>query len=305
MRVAALDLGTNTFLCLVADVQYGRLQKIVADFTWLVRLGENMHSEKKFSSGSLERARAALSEAIEKIASLNVERRLAVATSAARDASNGHELIEMCQGFDLPVEIISGEREAQLTFAGATSLQPQSYRQLVIDVGGGSTEFALKGDEQAKLLSASLDVGSVRLTEMYFAQSPPSAADILLAQEKVAGLLKQGIHWPRNLAESILAVGGTPTTLVAASLGKPFSADEVEGARLTAEQLDFWIREFGRLSADEISEKCKIEKRRADVILAGVVILRESLRSFCQSEMMVTTRGVRFGVALELGAQIQ
>ena len=151
MRVAALDLGTNSFLCLIADVTNGKIQEI-SDEIEIVRLGEGLSQqkpgEKKFHPEALKRARVALERFSKSIQKHKPEKILAVATSAARDAVNADELQKIAKELSIPLEIITGKREADLTFKGAVTDELDFENAMVIDIGGGLQKFYLSVKEK-------------------------------------------------------------------------------------------------------------------------------------------------------------
>lgn len=300
MKVAALDLGSNTFLCLIAEVENGRVTEIYQDVAKVVRLGQGVQQTKKFHVDALKRAKECLQEFSKIIQQHRPQKILAMATSAARDVENSEELFKLAQSFSIPLEIIPGEKEAAITYSGATAgFGLDNKNRIVIDVGGGSTEFIL-GNNSEVVFAKSLDIGCVRLTERFFSKSPPKESEVKslsLYIEQQLQDLKNKIDL-KNIHE-VIAVAGTPTALAAAELGG-FVPDKVEGYTLTVEGLSRWCSKLSSLSAPEISEKYGVEKGRADVLLAGVLILQFSLKALAQEQLTVSTKGVRFGVAIEV-----
>src|SRR5476649_69226 len=168
MRIASVDLGTNSFLCLICEVQSGRPLEIIEDICRVVRLGEMVNQNHYFLPAALSRAAIALEEFSQLIKKHSVEKVVATATSAARDASNGAELLNLGQKFGIPISIIGGEREAHLSFEGALSGLSETVNKniLVVDVGGGYTELIFKPLRDKEIRANSFEVGCVRLTEM-------------------------------------------------------------------------------------------------------------------------------------------
>lgn len=300
MRVAALDLGTNTFLCLIAEVSAGRIERVVDDQTRLVRLGQGVNQTRQFHPDALARAAEALHEYAELIRQHRAQKVMAVATSAARDVKNGHELFKICEAHHIPVQIISGDLEAELTFKGATCEMQDSGGIAVIDVGGGSTEIIHKPANAQKLLFKSVDVGSVRMTELFIEKQPAPESALQRMQDYIAEKMR-AFHFPTAQIRQVVGVAGTPTTLAEMEQGIGFLPEKIDQYRLSLEQLEHWIGVLNSMGAREIVEKYKIEEKRADVMLAGTIVLKCALAHLQQRELVVSIRGVRYGLALQLG----
>ena len=298
MKVAALDLGTNTFLCLIAEVDEAGVNKVIADLHRVVRLGQGVDKSKSFHPEALIRAKECLADFKKEIDKHKVKSVLAMATSAARDVTNGHELFEICRGLNIPLEIISGDDEARLTFSGATAGGNYSGNTLIVDVGGGSTEFII-GNSKEILFEKSLDIGAVRLTERFIKHQPTPQDELSV----MIGYVDQQIALvQKNISkfkiDSIVATAGTPTSLAAIEMGG-FSDEKVHGFVLTKENLEVKMRIFQNQSVQEKADKYSLGGR-ADIILAGTSILYRTLVNLNFNHYVVSTRGVRYGVAQEL-----
>lgn len=299
MKVAALDLGSNTFLCLIAEVEAGQIIKTCSDNVEVVRLGQGLEQNKSFYPEALLRADACLEKFSKIIQQHKPEKILAMATSAARDAQNSEELFALGKKYSIPIEIIPGEQEALITYQGAISGVVGSKNTLVIDIGGGSTEFIF-GRGQTLLAGESYNIGCVRLTERFIKSQPTPQQQI----DQVTEFIHEHIQKAKALApsdfklEQILAVAGTPTALVVAEIGG-FDAEKIDGFQLTNTSLQNWLQ---NLTTATVAEKINmgIPAGRADVILIGVITLLEALKIFNQTSLTVSTRGVRYGVALEM-----
>lgn len=301
MKVAALDLGTNTFLCLIAEVEGSRVVGVYDDQVRVVRLGQDVNRTRAFHPDALSRARLALTEFSEIISRHQPARVLAMATSAARDVGNSAELFSIAQDLGIPIQIIPGAREAEITFRGAVSGFEDSKRRLVIDVGGGSTELTV-GEGPLYRAGHSLDLGCVRLTEQYELRSPVDPAKFAAVE---AFVREQMSHVVRTLIafgggiDELLAVAGTPTELARIEIGE-FLPDKIDGFTLTRTKLEDWVEKFKTHHRDELTLVLGVHPGRADVILVGTLILLEALRASGLSEMKVSTRGVRYGIALDI-----
>lgn len=301
MKVAALDLGSNTFLCLICDVEMisgsVKITKTYEDLVNVVRLGQGLSSTKKFHPEALVRARECLSKFKILIDQNKPERILAMATSAARDAENKNELFQICQDLQIPIEIIPGEKEADITYRGSTSGQTSDLNRLIIDIGGGSTEFIFGTGEKINF-AKSFDIGCVRLTEKFIKDQPTPHTQI----ENCKTFIKNTIaNLPEFSINHILAVAGTPTTLAAVEIGH-FSVEHIDGYKLSLEGLENWL---SRLAGLTVQQKINLgfPIGRADVMLVGILILIETLYKMNLKQITVSTRGVRHGVALELASR--
>lgn len=295
VRIAALDLGSNTSLLLIAEVKDRRIEQVLHDETRVTKLGQGVHSQRKFHLEALERMKTCLSDYSRTIREFNCDHVVAVATSAARDVSNGHELIEMGQRFSIPIHIITGEKEAQLTFRGALCDRDTTDDIAVIDVGGGSTEII--SETKGSVRGTSVDVGSVRLTELFVKNHPvpPDQRASVRAYVKEAF---QKAPLPKGSFHKVVAVAGTPTTLAAVDQKRDFDETLVHGYRLSLSTIEVWIERLAQMTIEEREKLPGMQPKRADVIVTGAEILCEAIRALGKQEVTVSTRGVRYGVAL-------
>ncbi|MCM2281170.1 MAG: Ppx/GppA family phosphatase [Bdellovibrionaceae bacterium] len=303
MRVAAIDLGTNTFLCLVADVERGEITRVLSDQARVVRLGQGVHGTRRIHPEALARADECLRDFSQEIARhAGVDKIVACATSAARDAENGDELLKIGRKHGIEIEIISGEREAEATYWGTVG-GGSGDRALVgtvgiIDVGGGSTEFIV-GDAQGIRRRLSVDVGSVRMTELFVASHPVRAEEMAaMAQHIRAKFAQIPQAFARENVSNFIAVAGTPTTLAAVDLGLAFEAEIVHGHRFSVDALKQWTERLAGMTVSERQQLAGMDSRRADVIVAGVLVLRLAAEAFGATALTVSVRGLRYGLAL-------
>lgn len=299
-KVAALDLGTNTFLCLIASGDKDGIKKVHRDLMQVVRLGQGVGQTGEFHPDALDRARQCLTEFKKDIDSERVDQILAMATSAARDAKNGAELFRIGEELGIPIEIIPGEDEARITFLGGTAGGGASsdLTSLVVDVGGGSTELIIgKGTDIH--FGHSLDIGGVRLTERFITSQPVLDADRSSLESYIQQQLAQVLpEIKKHKIDQIVAVAGTPTALVAIEVGG-FDEKKVDGFFLKKDRLEHWVEEFARTTVEEKKTKYQLGGR-ADIIFAGASILLAVVKALNLEGMVVTTKGVRYGVALEM-----
>ncbi|MCB0384932.1 MAG: amidohydrolase family protein, partial [Bdellovibrionales bacterium] len=240
MKIAALDLGSNTFLLLLAEVESGKITRIHHDECQVTRLAQAVDVNRAFHPDALVRAERCLKEYGAKIRQFQPDRVLAVATSAARDAQNKDEFFRIANEAGIPVKVITGDLEAKMTFRGAIDDLVPDGRCRVIDIGGGSTEY-IAGQSGGKIHGQSLDMGCVRLTERFVTGHPVKPLEVekmrLAVGQHLEGLdpaIKQG-------AGPLVAVAGTPTTLAAVVLGIEFDSEQIHGFRLSKAVVDGWL----------------------------------------------------------------
>lgn len=295
MRVAALDLGSNTSLLLVADFIDGRIANVFHDETRVTKMGQGVHADRRFHPDALKRVRAAMADYSQVIQQHKCERVVAVATSAARDVANGYELIDMGHEFGIPVHIVPGEVEAQLTFRGALWDRQKTDQIAVIDVGGGSTEIIC--ERSGRPVGQSLDIGSVRLTEL-FVRNHPTPKEQLQQVENYAQSILKKLNNDFSHIEEVVAVAGTPTTLAALDQQRDFDEKLVHGYKLKLPQIRNWIERLSELTVEQREKLPGMQPKRADVIVSGSQILAESVAALGHNEITVSTFGVRYGVVL-------
>jgi exopolyphosphatase/guanosine-5'-triphosphate,3'-diphosphate pyrophosphatase len=265
-RVAAIDLGTNATRLLVADVEDGRVEEVVRR-TQITRLGEGVDARRRLLPVPIARVRNVLSDYRREAEQLGAERMLAVATSAVRDAENGEAFLgEVEWSYGFATRLLSGDEEAAMTLRG---VGPLDEGTVVVDVGGGSTELIANG------FRTSLDVGCVRLTERHGEDLDAMAAD-------VRSVL------PALEAKRALGVDGTTAELAALG-GEP--------PRVTLATLDETLAWIARSSEEEVRGRL-IQPDRSEVLAAGMIVLRETLRHLGLEETRASNRDILNGVAL-------
>ncbi len=305
MLVATIDIGTNTVLLLVAEKTASGELVAVEERATITRLGEGVDKTRTLARAAIERTNAAIDGYAEIIARLGVERVAVVGTSAMRDASGGEEVRAHVKAkLGVEARTISGDEEARLTFAGALSgvrSVPPGARVRVFDIGGGSTEIVHGERGGALHFARSYDVGSVRLTERYVKSDPPSDSELAevrrCARETFASV---------PLFESDVppvGIAGTMTTLAAASLRMAtYDPTRVHGLTLPVTTLERLVAELARLTVAERSAWPGIEPKRADVIVTGGLVALAYLEHVGANEVMISDRGVRWGLAERLAA---
>ena len=287
MRVAAIDLGTNTTRLLVADVADGRVDE-VSRRTTITRLGEGVDARRRLLPLPIARVRNCLSDYRRELESLGAERALLVATSAVRDAENGEAFlgeIEWSYGFS--TRLLTGDQEAELTLRGVGGIDDETT---VVDIGGGSTELIQSGSH------SSTDLGSVRLTERFLDSDPPSEDELAALTAAIRATLAE-----RNgEATHGIGVAGTVTSLAALDLGLvEYDSERVHGHRLSDVAVEEQLERLAALPLAERREVPGLEPERAPVIVAGAAIQREVKRHLGLREIEVSERDILDGAALE------
>jgi exopolyphosphatase / guanosine-5'-triphosphate,3'-diphosphate pyrophosphatase len=302
LRVAVVDIGTNSTRLLVAEVDEGRLVEELERRTEVTRLGEGVDATGRLSEAAVERVLGVCAEYHDAIERLGAGRVVAILTSAVRDAANGEELrAELRNRFGFDAETISGEREARLTYRGATSWRGHEEPLLVLDIGGGSTELVIGAGDQVEF-HASTQIGAVRFTERYFADDPPSAEEVASCREAVGAGLREAVP-VRMLERPVdgIAVAGTPTSFAAIELRlEPYDRERVHGHRLTRRSCERIIDQLAALPLSERREVPGLHPDRSPTIVAGGLILAETMAVFDLDSMEVSERDILEGAALEV-----
>jgi exopolyphosphatase/guanosine-5'-triphosphate,3'-diphosphate pyrophosphatase len=303
MRVAAIDIGTNTALLLVAERVNGDVVA-VADEAEIVRLGEGLDRSGRLGDAAMQRTLATLHRYATRIGELACTRVVAVATEAVRKAENGGDFVAAASAELAPVggklEIIDGEREARLSWHAVQASFPAESGALtgprtVLDIGGGSTELLVGEREVEGVIS--LPIGSVRLTERLLHHDPPTDeehASLIAAID--AELLKAPA--PRG---ALVGIAGTVTTLAAMAQSLAvYDGARVHGARLSRADIDGLAAMLGRTPVADRRRTPGLDPKRADVIFAGAVILQRVMERAAVDSVLVSDRGIRWGLAYEL-----
>ncbi len=292
MRCAAIDIGTVTTRLLIAEVEDANVREVLRRIE-ITHLGEGLGATGKLSIAGIERVAAACAEFREL---MDAEACRCVATSAARDADNTGELAAALAQAGIELEVISGEEEAQLSFAGATYGRTGDGL-LVVDPGGGSTEFIM-GDIR---FARSLQIGSQRMTDAFLAGDPPTAEERAACSRAVRGLLADDISELKGQVREMIAVAGTATTMVTARDGiEPYDAERVQGAWVTRDDLRALQERFCAVPLSERQQIPGLEPGRASVIIAGTLILEEVLDFLELEQFSVSDTDLLYGILLKL-----
>ena len=301
MRLTAIDIGTNTILMLIADLSSDGTFSVVRDEQVIARLGKGVDAHRKITPETTERVIRFLRGFLDIAHPFHPDRIVACGTSALRDAVNGKEFVQSVRReLGLEIAIVSGDKEAELTYLGAASefLRPDSEKPFaVIDIGGGSTELTI-GNGHAVKSKTSFDLGSVRLTERTLKKSPPALDALNQAEKEIRHAISSLPKLPPGTL--LTGVAGTATTLAAIDLGlRDYDPRRVSGHELTLATVDRLSNQLGSLTIAQMAEIFpQIQPGRSDIIFAGTLILKETLKYLKTDVVTVSDRGLRYGIAL-------
>jgi exopolyphosphatase/guanosine-5'-triphosphate,3'-diphosphate pyrophosphatase len=293
---AGIDIGTNTALMVIADVSADGSITVLEDVHTLPRLGEGLMASGSIGESSILRAIESMQTFARHLHESKPERVRIVATSAMREARNGSDvrrLLESVIGY--PIEIIDGGTEARLTFLGAVGNRQTT--DLVIDIGGGSTEYAV-GCSGMVSSAQSIPIGAVKFTEQFARIHPVQPDAMIEARQLVRSLLcdHRDLH---SVSSTCTGVAGTPTALAMIDAKQPsYRADVLDGYQLSHSRITELSSWLCGLTLDELRAIPGLHERRADIVPMGAVILAESMAVLGCTMMTVAVRGLRFGAML-------
>ncbi|HYQ43841.1 MAG TPA: Ppx/GppA phosphatase family protein [Polyangiaceae bacterium] len=292
--VAAIDIGTNSVRLLLTDSEGNELERLMR----MTRLGQGVDVTGELAPEAIARTTQVLAEYSTRIRALGATRIRAVATSAARDARNGADFFDAAErALGVRPELLSGDAEARLSFSGATlGLARDDAPFLVVDLGGGSTEFVLGTNQPEAAIS--LQMGCVRMSERHLRSDPPTSAELTACQSDVRrGLARVREVMDVTKARTVIGLAGTVTALSAMQLGLAhYDATRTHHSRLTAEQV---ANLCARLARATVSERrlLLVEPARAEVIVGGAVVLATLMSELELSELLVSERDILDGLA--------
>ena len=297
MRVAAIDCGTNSIRMLVADIEGNAFREVHRDMQ-IVRLGAGVDKNKAFDPDAITRTLSATEDFARIIASNGVEKIRFCATSATRDASNRALFIDgVREILGIEPEVIPGSEEAALSFLGATKeLISDLTPHLVVDIGGGSTEFVLGAGKVE--FARSVNIGCVRMSERHLNTQPPSATQLEAATLDIdAAIAEAAQEVPFARAKTLIAVAGTATTVAAAALGlSDYDRYSIHLSRISAEKVHEVAQMFASMTRDEIASLGYMHPGRVDVITSGSLVLSRVMKSTGASEFVASESDILDGI---------
>lgn len=300
-RVAAIDCGTNSIRLLIADISGGKFKEVLRDME-IVRLGQGVDENKSFHPDAINRTLAAVEKFKNQLAGKGVEKIRFCATSATRDAANRDLFIDgVRQILGVEVEVIPGEEEARLSFNGATKELLQSDAPfLVVDIGGGSTEFVY-GNKEVEF-AKSVDIGCVRMSERHLKSQPVEMSQVAQAIIDIDKAIAQAAAVvPISTAKTLVAVAGTATTIAAAALDlETYDRYAIHLSRIPAEKVHKVSAAFQAMTKSEISKLGFMHPGRVDVITAGSLVLSRVMAATGATEFVASESDILDGMAWSL-----
>jgi exopolyphosphatase/guanosine-5'-triphosphate,3'-diphosphate pyrophosphatase len=301
MRVAAIDCGTNSIRLLIADIDGNNFREITREME-VVRLGQGVDKTGAFHPDAIERTLAALDKYAAEIAKRGVEKIRFCATSATRDATNRNLFIDgVKERLGIEPEVIAGEVEAALSFIGATKdFDKNQGPFLVIDIGGGSTEFVFGTDKVEA--ARSMNIGCVRMSERHFTGDQPDPGQIASATEDIDEAIRQAAkNVPITEAKTVIMVAGTATTIAAAALDLPgYDRFAIHLARISAERAHQISTELLRETREQREAHGYMHPGRVDVIGAGSLVLDRIMLATGAREFVASESDILDGMAWSL-----
>jgi len=301
MRVAAIDCGTNSIRLLIADIDGTNFREVIR-LMEVVRLGQGVDKTGQFHPDAIARTLAAVDIYAAEIAKRGVEKIRFCATSATRDATNRDIFIEgVFERLGIRPEVISGDEEARLSFMGATKDLPASDGPfLVVDIGGGSTEFVFGTDsvESAK----SVNIGCVRMSERHFTGDLPDPGQVAAATEDIDEAIAQAAKLvPITTAKTLIAVAGTATTVAAAALNLPeYDRYSIHLSHIPAQKVHQVSQSFIKMDRSQRESLGYMHPGRVDVISAGSLVLSRIMRATGSAEFVASESDILDGMAWSL-----
>lgn len=295
MAVAAIDCGTNSLRLLVI----GGGVELVRELR-IVRLGQGIDQTSRLDPAAIERTRVALAEYRALIDAHRVTRLRMVATSATRDATNLADFQAMVRDtLGQEADVISGSQEAELSFAGAVADLPSGLDYVVVDIGGGSTEF-VRGSSRV-LQSASVDIGTVRIFERHLHSDPPTSTEIQVAVDDIAKAVRQSLDTVGSDQVQLVGVAGAVTTIAAVAMGpRQDDSPGIHHCLLAAEAIETVTESLCTMTHVQRSELSAIHPGRVDVIMGGALILREVMRQTGAPGLIVSEHDLLDGIAASI-----
>ncbi len=304
MHYAIIDIGTNTLILLIVKKTKKGFE-VICDKAIITRLGQAVSENHFLMPEAMKRTQNALAEFKAECAKYEVEKILAVGTAAFRNSANAKVFVDKIKKeLKLSIQIISGEEEADYVFGAAYEDFGKEGNLIVVDIGGGSTEIItgpIKGKTKSET-EISLPYGSVKLTEQYIHSDPVSDSDLLRLIQGIRNGIRDNLDglYAEDFNPStatLVATAGTATTLATLCQGlKSYDADLVHGSKITKEQLATIIEILARKNIKERQKIPGLDPLRADVILSGGILLSEIMSYFKKTEVVISDRGLRYGV---------
>ena len=299
VRVAVIDIGTNSTRLLISDVEGANAEQVERRTT-VTNMGRGVDHTNLICADAVEDVCRVIADYMARYEGMGAERVMAIATSAVREAANGEAFIaELRERFDLDTRLLTGEEEAHLTYLGATAHRAEGEPTLVFDIGGGSTELIV-GTGMHVGFHTSLQAGTIRQSERHLTSDPPDPHELEDLASEVRNLIDGAVaEQPAAAPARAIAVAGTPTSLAAVDQAlEPYDPGRVHGYRLGMRKIQ---RMLSKLSSLPLAERLRVpglHPGRAPTIVAGAVILVQVMRAFGLEEIEVSELDILHGSAL-------
>ena len=305
MRIASMDIGSNSALMLIAEFDENTRRWIaLEDHESVTRISEGLDGSGVLSEAPIKRTEAQLERYAQRAAEVGVDRVLAAGTAPFRRARNGREVAaRLSRGLGVSVDVLSGEAEASLSLLSTQRAFPELREMLVIDIGGASTELIFRREGEASPAIFSVDIGSVRLTERCVTAHPFAPGDRDALHTTITAALSSGglNELLRASPPTIVGIAGTVTTLAALSLElEAYDASRIHGHHMSLSEVERLAIALSHLSTTQRASLEGVSSSRADVIAAGAWLLHDILKQAGAQQVIVSDRGVRWGRLYEV-----
>jgi len=308
VKIATIDIGTNSVLLLIAEAVGNKLVPVFEGST-ITRLGQGVDETRRLNPDAVARTLRCLEDYAQRVKEHDVQALDVVTTSAARDALESGEFLDSSERvLGCRPRVIVGEEEARLTFNGALSDLDVEGPVAVYDSGGGSTEIVFghikQGTPPVLQQMSSIDIGCVRMTERHVHTDPPTQAELDAVRDAVDASLA---HFPPPQRDvSWIGIGGTITTLAAVKMGLlTYDASKVHGFELSVRDVTDLLRTLGEMPLSRRQLVPGLDPKRADVIVSGGCVVQRLLHWTGQTKTFVSSRGVQWGLASEIWSRLR
>ncbi|QZY54728.1 Ppx/GppA phosphatase family protein [Crassaminicella profunda] len=290
LNLGAIDIGTNSMRMIIAKIENGIIVKS-SKLLNTTRMGENVDQTGSLSNGAMDRNIDALKEFMQIARKEKIKELPIIATSAVRDAKNKDTFIKRVkEEVDVSVEVIDGQREAELGFMGVLrGLKKYDENILVIDIGGGSTEFIFGNEKGIKHL-ISINIGAVRMTEKFVTTDPVAKKEVENMENTIDEIIKETIDYLCKFKiDKVIGIGGTVTTIAAVSKKmKVYDKDKIHHTNLSHEKVKMILCEFLSLNLEDRKQIDGLQPKRADIIIAGTIILDRILKGLHMEHITIS-----------------
>jgi len=300
MLLASMDIGTNSVKLLVAEVEDQQIKNVLLDYPVITRLGEGLDKNHEILPEAMDRTLQVISDYQNRAKQLGVEDIIAISTSAMREAKNRDVFVQkVMDQTGVNLQVITGDEEAEIAFMGVCSdSELQSKNAIIVDVGGGSTEFVIGQDGRIEN-KFSVNVGCVRLTEEFIHSDPVDPADLQSIIQHVISALYPHLSKISAVDRDLIGIGGTITSIAAIHQNmEGYALSDIHKYVLQKDQVLRILMHLRRMTLEERRNVPGLSPQRADVIIAGIAIFSTIMEILRIQEIVVSARGLRYGAIL-------